>query len=115
MFGQSRNRLSQCPRSPLIFGDDEAEEPVEGRGGEHEEDERGFGPSVESVSCEGEPQVPLSGRLVSQEEVAEEGEREEAVDENVGTENHPRGCVRPAANARYGIVQMEVEMRGAWA
>jgi hypothetical protein len=38
---------------------------------------------------------------VPQEEVAEEGEREEAVDENVGTENHPGGCVRPAANARY--------------
>ena len=114
-LGQGRNRFLEGPRSPSIFGDDEAEEPVDGRGSEHEEDECGFGPSVESVSCEGEPQVPLSGRLVSQEEVAEEGEREEAVDENVGTENHPGGCVGPAANARYGIVQMEVEMRGVWA
>ena len=112
LFGQGLRRGVGLPGGPLVFGDDEAEEPVEGRGGEHEEDERGFGPSVESVSCEGEPQVPLSGRLVSQEEVAEEGEREEAVDENVGTEDHPRGGIQPAANARYLRGQMEVEIRG---
>ncbi len=84
------------PRVPVIPGNHEAQEPVERRCREHEQDEDGFGPAVEGVAGEGEPKVPLSGRPVSQEEVAEEGEREEAVDENMGTENHPRG----AANQR---------------
>ena len=112
LLGQGLGWLVRFPRGPSIFCDDEAEEPVERRGGEHEEDERGFGPSVKSVPCEGEPQVPLPGRLVSKEEVAEKGEREEAVDKNVGTEDHPRGGNRPAANARSVFGQMEVEMRG---
>lgn len=40
------------PRVPSVLSDDEAEEPIEGGGCEHQEDERGFSPAVECVTCE---------------------------------------------------------------
>jgi hypothetical protein len=51
---------------------------------------------------------------VSQEEVAEEGEREEAVDENVGTEDHPRGASNQRRTLGIYAAKWKLKYAEAW-
>jgi hypothetical protein len=51
---------------------------------------------------------------VSQEEVAEEGEREEAVDENVGAENHPGGASDQRRTLGICATKWKLKCARAW-
>ena len=83
------HRLAQnAPEPPGIVRDDQAHQPIDERGREHQRHEARLGPAVEGVAGEDEPEIAPPLRRAAQRVIAGQRERQEIVNKNVRAENH---------------------------
>jgi len=74
-------RLPLPPELPRVIGDDEAKQPVQKRGPEHQEDELRVCPTVEDVSKESKAEISRALRRLAERIVNNQRERQEIENE----------------------------------
>src|SRR3982751_6474267 len=82
--------VPDAPELPGVVRDDQAEQPVDERGGEHDRHKARLGPAIEEVAGENQPGVAPALAGAIERVIAEERDRQEVVDENVRAKNHAR-------------------------
>jgi hypothetical protein len=80
--------VPDAPEFPGVVGDDQAHQPVDEGGREHERHEARLGPAVERIAGQDEPEISPTLAGAIERVIAEERDRQKIINENVRAKNH---------------------------